>query len=265
MVNQEVRNFIDEVMKGSAEEVLERYISMYIPNRQLLTEAQREDDKAHPLYALVPTILLDDNNVPIAEIKKEDADKKLALFTTKFLFSVAGVMHEHVNTMKEVGIYTNDVLVTLFSSREIVPESHTTLLERGLKAYFEDDYIVACSLLVPQFEAAVRQLATSLNCNVLRERTKKNSQKKNICNDKIYEYKPLSKVFDELKSQALLSDDLLTYFRLLLVDNCGMNVRNRISHGLATAGEYDYVTADRIVHAFLALASLKEITNLKPN
>jgi hypothetical protein len=54
--------------------------------------------------------------------------------------------------------------------------------------------------------------------------------------------------------QLALGVNIVAYFRVLLSDGRGWNVRNNVCHGLAPVSMLTMVVADRVLHALLVLA-----------
>ena len=47
------------------------------------------------------------------------------------------------------------------------------------------------------------------------------------------------------------------YFRVLLTDKRGWNLRNNVAHGMSVMKDFDKQTADRLLHAFLCLGLVR--------
>ncbi len=56
----------------------------------------------------------------------------------------------------------------------------------------------------------------------------------------------------------IVGEDAIIYFRVLLVDPRGWNLRNRVCHGLLTANEFEPLMSDRLIHVLLCLAQVRE-------
>ena len=71
------------------------------------------------------------------------------------------------------------------------------------------------------------------------------------------------RTFDDLLRDKRVEDcfgtDSSFYFRVLLTDQRGWNMRNDVCHGISPVGVFNYSTADRIMHVvLLCLAQVKE-------
>jgi hypothetical protein len=114
----------------------------------------------------------------------------------------------------------------LARSSDFVPGNRERSFARGLAAGLRGDYDLAATILIPQFEHAVRELffrqgivtATLPSSGVQNEHDLKT----------LLEHPRAAEVFDE----ALIYD-----LRVLLVEKAGANLRNAIAHGLLDDGD----------------------------
>ena len=54
------------------------------------------------------------------------------------------------------------------------------------------------------------------------------------------------------------NSDTVFYFRSLLTDQRGWNIRNDVCHGISPIIAFNYWVADRVFHVLLCLAQVKE-------
>ena len=70
------------------------------------------------------------------------------------------------------------------------------------------------------------------------------------------------KILDDLLRDPLVvqvfREDIVFYFRALLVDPRGWNLRNRVFHGLCDVSEFEPSTSDRLIHVLLCLALVRK-------
>ena len=153
--------------------------------------------------------------------------------------------------MEDMKVYTFENVLELFKESPLILETQRPLLEKGLKAYFDNDYIVACHVLVPLFEAAIRNLAASTGHEVLRPNG--NPEEGN-------EYVSLEKLLNDLEQEEISNKDVFVYFKNLFTDKNGWNTRNLLCHGALAVSAFNSALADRIVHAFLLLSQIRLVS-----
>ena len=112
------------------------------------------------------------------------------------------------------------------------------------------DYLVACHLLIPQFESVIRNVCAATGGEILRPK----------CNpEEGNEYKSLEGLLDQECVKKALGEDIITYYKVLFTDSNAGNWRNLVSHGLLAANSFNAEMADRVFHAFLILSMIKPI------
>ena len=109
--------------------------------------------------------------------------------------------------------------------------------------YFAGAYDRSAHLLVPRLERAIRELGRQAGTIVVREPIA----------DQAGGVRSLGAILADLRD--VLPEEWRRYFANLLTDELGLNLRNRISHGLV-----DQVTRDDaalLVHAAFALSLIR--------
>lgn len=113
-------------------------------------------------------------------------------------------------------------LSTFFSSSEIVNEERLRVLEYGLQAIKADNHLVASHILVFQLEGVLRDLLRKLGLPTFSFDHGSNKMREKL----------LPKVLEELQESSGIDFNLLKFIEVLLCDNRGDNLRNKIAHGL---------------------------------
>ena len=77
----------------------------------------------------------------------------------------------------------------------------------------------------------------------------------------IMQLKNLNDILADERLRASLGESLWRYFQVLLADRRGLNLRNRVAHGLLRINEFNRPVADQIFHALLALSLIRKETD----
>ena len=117
--------------------------------------------------------------------------------------------------------------MSLVSNNPLVPPHREGFFARGLHAGLTGDFLVACHLLVPQVEHAIRF--------VLNERCVITTT---MSSEGIQEERDLRQLLELPKLTELLGADLVFDLKGLLVDRFGANLRNLLAHGLLELGHF---------------------------
>lgn len=244
---KEMESYINGMTSGSFDDVMGAFIFQYIPNKIERQTQLLELAKASPLMALCPTSIFDYKGRPSSFIGSVESDLEGNLvhhiaqsFNISHLF-----MHGVLERLIEKNLFCNKTIIYFLSQCPFFEKDRFPIIERGIYAYFDDDYLVAMHLLIPQIENAVRNIIELSGGSTIKP------QKGN----KGFQLK----TFDELlrDSDFVLEEDLSYYFRVLYTDQRGWNLRNSICHGIAPITSYNQMTADRVFHSLMCIAAIR--------
>ena len=246
-----INAFLDAALDGSDRDVLMFFLFHYIPKIQEEKLRLKERAEKAPLLDLVSTFSIDSSGNTISRVGVgPDAERqKLYFFMYESMRFIIPFMHLHITKMKEEGKMTTESIMELIKDSELITEDHKEIVRRGLDAYMAEDYLVCCHLLIPQLEAAIRRLFALNGANIMR--SKKNPDEGN-------EYRSLDSLLGSTEAVAYMGEDIANYFRNVLTDQYGWNIRNQVSHGLLASDKFNFGMADRVVHAFIMLGVLKK-------
>ncbi len=142
-----------------------------------------------------------------------------------------------------------DLIKYLYRS-PVFEEDKKAIIEKGIKFYLENDFISGIHLLIPQIEDAFRNLIEKAGGAI---------------------YKPGRnggmnlKIFDEILREPIVSsvfdENVSFYLRILFTDPRGWNLRNLVCHGSISPQQITNDIADRVFHAILLLAQVREQKN----
>jgi len=128
----------------------------------------------------------------------------------------------------------------IFSSN-LFKDYQKHIINKGFDAFLNKDYIVAIHLLIPQIETVIREFIKLYKGDVLKSNRHDGFQLRTM--DDL--------IRDDIFKQHF-GIDIVFYFRTILTDQVGWNLRNNVCHGISE--KFDNCHADRIVHIFLILS-----------
>ena len=123
------------------------------------------------------------------------------------------------------------------------------IIETGLRAYFDGQWLVAIHLLIPQIENAVRRLIELAGGATLKKGRSGGMLLRN-----------LDELLRDERTISLLTGDGAGHLQVLLTDPRGWNVRNNVCHGLTRTEDLGPVIADRLLHALLLLGTVRVVS-----
>ena len=134
----------------------------------------------------------------------------------------------------------------LQENHPIYQKSKLDFIKIGLDYYFNKKYVESSHILIPQIEDLFRVLIEMSGGAIY----------------KSGRYGGLFlKTLDELLRDDIISnvfnDETSEYFRIILTDQRGWNIRNNICHGITNVAYFNIEIADRIFHVLLLLAQIR--------
>lgn len=241
--------YVTAMLEGTAEEVLQRIAGRYIPRKDEIGRRLDELSKMAPLSFLFSTRIQDYEGRPVATIGSLESDRDGHIVAQM----AQDIQVSSVFVYRVVRGFTGRFSITaewlseyLFRA-PIFDQSRRQIIETGLKAYLNEEYVVAIHLLVPQIEDALRRLVA-----LSRGSTLKPSDAGGF----------MLKALDELLREPVVVEafgqDAAFYFRVVLTDQRGMNLRNSVCHGVLPSQAFTPTVADRVFHILTCLALVRE-------
>ena len=180
---------------------------------------------------------------PGSEYQKEQEDQMLS---TALTYSTVA-MHFIIITGQKRGLFTVDGIMNYIAKSPILSPQRVSIIEKGIYAYMEYDYISAISILIPQIEYMVRAFYAQNGYTVTT----------NDCIGTMSDALGTLLNNDEI---IILDRDVTRYLRTILSNRTGWNLRNLYCHGIDDT--FSIIHADRVFHILLLMAVLSQ--NIRP-
>lgn len=246
---EKIDAYLDSMTSGGLEKTLNRIVVQFLPKKDLVEQQVLELAKYYPFTYLITKILQDHKGRPVATIGGIEGDLEgntihqlsenmnISSFLLRKSFNKASELYE---------MSAEDITDFVYKS-PIFEESKKGLILVGVRAYLNQDYISAIHVLVPQAEAAIRMLVELMDVATSKRNKHGGMQLRS---------------FDDLLRDDCITNNLGTdlsfYFRILLTDQRGWNMRNDVCHGISPLDDFNYSRADRIMHIILCLAKVRK-------
>jgi len=252
ITKDEIENLLDYLTDGEAEQAFHRIALYYLPNPEEIRQLVIDLSKEAPLQFLIPMNIVDWEGRSIAKIGPIESDLEGRVinhiaqqisFSSVFLRATIDRLHT------KFSLTTEFFLNYLFRSAIFV-ENHRAIISAGIKAYFDGDHVVAAHVLIPQIEHAIRYLLKLLGRPIYKPGR----------NGALY----LRTLDELLRDEGVINtfgERGVTYLRVLLTDQRGLNLRNDVCHSTLHPDKFSWVMTDRIFHVFLLLALVREKHN----
>lgn len=129
--------------------------------------------------------------------------------------------------------------------------SRRAILRNGFRCFFEQDYVASVHVLVPSIEAAVRELARQCDISVMEPiRTKNNG----------VQFVTLGTLLRRLQEERIDDVDQIEYLKFVLLDD-GLNIRNRLAHGLMTHDEFTIDLCSLLLQVLSLVSEMSDRTS----
>jgi hypothetical protein len=226
--------------------------TVVIPSWQVACDSAEESSRENILSASISKTNVADGR-PVSRGVRGD----LAMFREHWLFAINFDVMLHwtplLSKLKADGRLSADLVLHELEAAQIATPYNQKALAHSLKAALEGDFIIACHMLPAIVESAIRYVLGTAGVDVLAFRPQNGGQ---------IQERTMGALFDEeggtLADQArtILGDDLWQWYRAVLFDENGLNLRNRAAHGLLRDEECTRRNSDILLLTLVALLRL---------
>jgi len=146
---------------------------------------------------------------------------------------------------------TIDHLIARLKAWPLMCAQNMPIVDHGLRRHFEGDYISAIHILIPQFEAVLRRafffagFPDALDFDYSRDKGLRQKER------------TLGNFLSREDIKAALGDRLFQHFRFLFADELGLNLRNKIAHGIIEEYLLTQSTSCLVIHSLMSLTRIR--------
>ncbi|MFA5206123.1 MAG: DUF4209 domain-containing protein [Lentisphaeria bacterium] len=251
----EIEQFLNDLTKGDENDAAAQIAVDFIPDPIEVEKQVKELAQKTVLTSLVPLTFIDESGRNVATVGSVEDDlagrvvKQIAdnmIIDSMFLGFALNRWVEHYHV-------TPEKLVTRLLRSPLFKPEQEALLLRGVQAYFNKDDMVVAHLLVPQIEAAIRQLFVIGGKNIYRP-----SRNGGLDLD------TLGNLLRDTSLEKVLGVKSPKYLQVLLVDPRGWNIRNNVCHGMIQFNGNNRILSDRLIHVLLLLSFIQKTEKNNP-
>lgn len=247
---EELEGFLTDVTEGGLDTALQTIAGHFVPHLNRIRENLRELRRDYPMATMWPITKMSEGQM-VAQIGSVDTDPDGALVNGV----VEDIRHRRfflkqaLDRLRERYSVTPDQVVDFVQQSPMFTLRFRNIIQQGVEAYFVGDHSKAISLLVPQIENGLRLFLNLLGRppNKPKRGGQPGMMEKSLTD--ILEYEPLIK--------EKLGEDVHLYLVAFLADARGMNIRNRMCHGLMVAEDFNHWISDRVLHMILLLGTCR--------
>ena len=246
---EEMNGYVSSIIGDDLVSALRKIAIHYVPTQADTENQLRELAKSAPVTFLFSRSLLDHKGRTVAIIGplKNDLEGHIIMQISQNIQISAIFLREVMNNLRSKYNLKHEIIVDYLFKSPIFDENKKQIFAKGFKAYFDGDALTAIHLLTPQIEDTVRNLIEYAGGLIL-SRNRHEGWNLKTLND-LLKHDLFKEVFNE---------DIALYFRILFTDQRGINLRNNLCHGISLPETFNLDLADRVIHALLLLAQVRE-------
>jgi hypothetical protein len=243
---EEIDEWLNWLVTDDVEESLANLTGHFLPRLDRLRSQLEEFKKDFPLSQMFTATLVHHDGRAVAEVDPDDAEGKLLRHVfqdLQFRSTFLQLGMERLFAKHAVG--PSELLARVIES-PVWHEKRHAILQRGIEAYFAKDPIATVHILVTEVENAVRIIAAGLGIAL---------QKPNRMGG--FDLKTLGDFLVDETVAAFLTENVVTYLRVVLTDRRGWNLRNNTCHGILPAAEFTQSASRQLLHVVLVLSAVR--------
>lgn len=236
---------------SSDEERWQNFVSQFIPSRVLEEKSLAEAAQNSPLTYMIGTNLMDFKGRPQSVIGsyEKDPEGNLIMHITEHLNFGTHFLGIAIRKMREAGLMTTDRIMSDIIEPCPFFEDHSySIIRQALDFLFDDKPVIACHLMVPQIECAIRNLVENEGYSVIKQQKPVEKGFQLITLDDLLRKGPVEHAF---------TPDGAMYLRLVLTDQRSLNIRNDLCHGILPPDNFHSGVAARLLHVLVMIGMVR--------
>lgn len=231
--------------------IFELIRTTYVIDVEKFTQEQRKSLDEFIFWQITSTRIIDDGRI-IDKLKPKDYPQfeSNRLMVTNFSLWSEMVISRALKQLIEKERISIHSFTGMFKG--LVASSRLNLLKSGLEAWYSNDYYKSIHILIPSFEDMLKTILR--NCGVFTSKVDGNG----------YQVLTLGALLNKGKTMGIIDDNQYHFLTLILTsENGGLNLRNRVCHGLSSENDFTNMNASNVIHCILILAKIAIINQQK--
>lgn len=241
--------YVEQMVEGDLVQAFKRIVLRDIPSRDEIENQLRDLARKAPINFLMTKKLMDHQGRVVAEVGslEDDLDGNVVAQMSQNMRISAVFLNAILDRAIQKYSLNDEKIIDYLYQAPIFTPNQVNLLKMGIQAYFKQEYIISAHLLIPQIEATIRNLVEMTGGVVMKQGRGGGFH--------------LITLDDLLRSEQMtqsFGDDVSFYFRVVLTDQRGWNIRNNVCHGISRYDDISKPVVDRLIHILLILAQIRE-------
>ena len=233
--------------KNELKKVLERIMLEFLPDRNKIYNEFKEYIKNNPLEFIVSNSIISNDGINTATMPPNDVCLRFKDYYSKDLQTSCFILEFPINELKE--LFSKTDIIEYFKNSFLF-EEESEHLKDTLCFYWDGHYRVFSHLSIPLIERSIRRLIQKGGSSTLKPNKQGGYTEiglGSLLREKNEKSETLNKAFKNI------CPDISFYFRLVLTEQVGMNLRNDIAHGINMDRFSSRGVSDRLFHIMICL------------
>jgi len=246
---EEIEKFINALIDGDLKTALARITVHYIPKKGEAIKQLDDLSKKASIQFLFTRKIQDSAGRIVATVGplEDDFDGHVISQIAENMSLSSIFLRDTIKALICKFDLEAETIVDYLYESPIFEENRRAFIAKGIEKYLNRNYIVALHILIPQIEALIRNLEEKTGGVVLKSARSGG-----------FNYRTLDDMLWDENIRGVLGEDATLYFRVLLVDPRGWNLRNNICHGISAPETLNATASDRVFHSLLCLSLIRE-------
>jgi len=248
ITDKEMTDYVNAIVDVDFEKTLMRIAIHFVPKKDATEKQLKQLAKKAPISFLISKQIQDHEGRPVGFIGSLEDDL------------IGNIVHQTSQNMHISSIFLRPVIQELISrfkptaegivdylcQCQLFSDHKKAMLLEGVRAYIDGNHMVAIHILIPQVESAFRMFVELTGGAVL----------KPARGGGMY-LKTLDELLRDQRVVTVFGEDMPLYFRILLTDQRGWNLRNDVCHGISPDIAFVSSVSDRVFHVLLCLSLVR--------
>lgn len=241
----------DFIVQGDTIEQIQRFCLYFVLDKKEQENNLKEMAVKFPLQYLIPTQLEDEKGRPLSQVGgiEDDFEGQLVMYICQNINLQSLPLNFIIKALVENQVFSIANIMKMVEDSPIIVDDRYFVIEEALTFFFKENYLVFCHLIVPQIESFFRELLDKSGKPVIKPQNNSKSQG--------YTLRILDDILRDEVISSTFNENIAYYFRIVLTDQRGWNVRNALCHGLQSPYNYNQTVANRLFHIFMLLLLIK--------
>ena len=220
------------------------YSNQLIPKVNEIEQQVTNSEESFPLQSLISKSIISDGKK--IDHTLTELDSKNLNFVDNYMLSLNINLEVLIKTIFEKLIaeyHLNvDDIMEKFNRWGWLDDRNLPFVEKGIKKFFEDDYISSIHILVPQFESTLRRFFANIGFPTT-------SIKKGTAQHE----ETFNEFLNREDIKISLGENVHKLIQIVMVEQAGLNLRNEIAHGLIRFSDITKNKCILVIYLFLML------------